>query len=48
MKTYILYVRGTEQSELIKAANMKAAEKKAQKRFPKESLQDLQVVYTEV
>ena len=48
MKTYILYVRGTEQPDLIKAGSMKSAEKKAKKLFQKESPQDLQVVYTEI
>lgn len=33
MKTYIVYVNGVEQPELIKAGSHNAAEKKAQKRY---------------
>jgi hypothetical protein len=33
MKTYIVYVNGVEQKELIKAGSHNAAEKKAQKKY---------------
>ena len=48
MRNYIVYVKGEEQSVLIKAANHCAAEKKAQKKYKSVSPTDVQVVYTEV
>lgn len=45
MKTYIVYVDGVEQKELIKAGSHNAAEKKAQKKYPGKQVQ---VTYTEV
>jgi hypothetical protein len=33
MKNYIVYINGKEVKELLKAANHKAAEKKAQKKY---------------
>jgi hypothetical protein len=45
MKTYIVYVDGDEQKEMIKAANHNAAEKKAQKKYPNKQVS---VVYTEI
>ncbi len=48
MKDYIVYVKGVEQKDTVKAANMVAAEKKAQKKFPTVSKYDIQVVYTEL
>ena len=34
MKTYIIYLNGVEQPDLIKAGNHNSAEKKARKLFP--------------
>lgn len=34
MKTYIVYVNGHEQPEMIKAASHNAAEAKAKKKYP--------------
>ena len=50
MKTYIVYIKGTEQPELIKAGSMAAAEKKAAKKYATigASPTDIQVVYTEI
>ena len=45
MKTYIVYVNGVETPPYIKAGSHNAAEKKAQKRHPK---QNVSVAYTEV
>jgi len=45
MKTYIVFVDGAEQKELIKAANHNAAEKKATKKYPGKLVN---VSYTEV
>ena len=47
MKTYIVYVRG-EKVGTIKAASHNAAEKKAQKKYPKEEPFNISVAYTEV
>ena len=48
MKTYIVYIKGEEQKEMIKAGNMVSAEKKAQKKYPTVSPFDIQVCYTEI
>ena len=48
MKNYIVYVKGEEQKELIKAGSHVAAEKKAQKKYNTTSPTDVQVCYTEV
>ena len=48
MKTYMVYVKGYEQSGYIKAANQVAAEKKAAKKYPKASPLEIQCVYTEI
>jgi len=45
MKTYICYVDGVEQDTYIKASGHNAAEKKAQKKYPK---QNISVCYTEI
>lgn len=47
MKTYLVYVNGQEKGT-VKAANQKAAEKKAQKKFPEVPPQNVSVEYTEV
>jgi hypothetical protein len=48
MKTYIVYIKGEEQSEYIKAGNLSAAEKKAKKKYPEASPFEIQCVYTEI
>lgn len=52
MKTYIVYLNGQEQKELLKAGSHNAAEKKAQKKYCSSpwlaSPSSVQVVYTEV
>ena len=48
MKTYLVYIKGEEQKEMIKAGSMVAAEKKAQKKYPTVDKYDIQVCYTEV
>jgi len=45
MKTYIVYVDGVEQTELLKAGSHNAAEKKAQKKYIGKNIS---VSYTEV
>jgi len=48
MKTYIVYVKGVEQKEYIKAGSHNAAEKKAQKKFPHVKPHEVSVAYTEI
>jgi hypothetical protein len=47
MRTYIVYIRGVEQPDLIKAGSQCSAEKKAAKKY-KTSSADIQCVYTEI
>jgi len=52
MKTYIVYVRGVEQSEYVKAGGHNQAESKAQKTYMAKDLtlkpHEISVVYTEI
>jgi hypothetical protein len=51
MKTYIVYVNGSEQKECIKAGNHNAAEKKAKKKYGKDYRNAdtvISVAYTEL
>ena len=49
MKTYIVYIRGEEQKEYIKAGSHNSAEKKAIKKYHCEDAPfQVQVVYTEI
>lgn len=45
MKVYIVYVDGVEQPEYIRAGSHNAAEKKAQKKYPR---RNVAVAYTEI
>ena len=47
MRTYIVYVKGVEQPDLLKAGSQCAAEKKAAKKY-NVSQYDVQCVYTEI
>jgi hypothetical protein len=47
MKTYLVYVNGQEKGT-VKAANQKAAEKKAQQKFFDVPAENVSVAYTEV
>jgi hypothetical protein len=49
MKTYIVYVKGEEQPEYIKATSHNDAEKKAQKRYANVAkAHEISVAYTEI
>ncbi len=45
MKTYIVYVNGTEQNGYIRATSLKQAERKARAYYPNQSVH---CVYTEI
>ncbi len=47
MRNYIVYIKGEEQSDLLKAGSQCSAEKKAAKKY-KVSQYDVQCVYTEI
>lgn len=48
MRNYIVYIKGEEQKELLKAGSQVAAEKKAAKKYPTASTFEIQCVYTEI